>query len=51
MNSLYEFFLCPQHGILRPDNWAPLLAVIQAGPIYMRQTWHLLLSLRTRLFS
>ena len=21
MNQLYEFFLCPVHGILRPANW------------------------------
>ena len=31
MRELYEIFLCPQHGLFRPDNLAALAALWQQG--------------------
>ena len=33
-NNLYEFFLCPVHGIFRPEMW-PLFV----GPLIVFQAW------------
>ena len=41
MKELFELILCPQHGLLRPDNFQTLLAVgnnfiLEAG-FYLRK--------------
>ena len=38
MNSIFEFLLCPQHGLLRPDNLAAMMAVWQQGWLVVLQT-------------
>jgi hypothetical protein len=38
MNAIYELLLCPQHGILRPDNW-PLVMGAFAGLKIQAASW------------
>lgn len=39
LNGLFEFFVCPQHGLLRPDN---LNLVVAYGQLVLTQLFILL---------
>ena len=38
MNQIFEFFLCPVHGLFRPDNLAAIASVWHQGVVIAFQT-------------
>lgn len=36
MDQLFEFFFCPQHGLLRPANWMLIGPALVGVGVYLR---------------
>jgi hypothetical protein len=39
MNAIFEFFICPVHGIFRPDNWSMIAPAFAGAIVAVRHLW------------